>query len=49
MIKTSEWKYLGFKRRFGKMNMGTNKAMRKTGGRDKGVKTYNFEYINTTN
>ena len=46
MIKQDVWKYLGFKRRFGKYRMGGGAKMtRKTGQREKGIKTYNFEYI----
>lgn len=46
MIKQDVWKYLGFKRRFGKYRMGGGDKMgRKTGQREKGIKTYNFEYI----
>ena len=43
MIKQSCWKYLGFKRLFGKMQMGKT-MLRQSGTREKGVKTYNFEY-----
>lgn len=42
MIKQDVWKYLGFKRTMGKMQFG--KGIRKAGFREKGVKTYNFEY-----
>jgi hypothetical protein len=46
MIKQDVWKYLGFKRRFGKYRMGGGAKMTsKTGQREKGIKTYNFEYI----
>ena len=46
LIKNEQWKYLGFKRRFGKLRFGGGSKMnRKTGQREKGVKTYNFEYI----
>ena len=47
MIKQDVWKYLGFKRKFGKYPMGGHGSSmeRKTGQREKGVKTYNFEYI----
>jgi ABC-type ATPase with predicted acetyltransferase domain len=48
MIKQDVWKYLGFNRKFGKYVMG-KRMNRKSGQREKGVKTYNFEYKNTTN
>jgi len=47
MIKQVEWKYLGFKRTMGKLTIGGN-MLRKKGFREKGVKTYNFEYKNGT-
>ena len=46
MIKQDVWKYKGFKRTFGKFPMGGGAKMTsKTGQREKGIKTYNFEYI----
>ena len=43
MIKKKQWKYIGFKRLFGKLNMGN--MDRQSSGREKGIKTYNFKYI----
>lgn len=43
-IKNEQWKYLGFKRTMGKLTIGGN-MLRKKGFREKGIKTYNFEYI----
>jgi len=44
MRKQSCWKFLGENREMGKMQKG--KAMKRTSGfRDKGSKTYNFEYV----
>ena len=46
LIKNEQWKYKGFKRTFGKFQMGGGAKMTsKTGQREKGIKTYNFEYI----
>jgi len=42
-IKNENWKYLGFKRTMGKLTIGGNMS-RKKGFREKGVKTYNFEF-----
>lgn len=44
-LKNNNWKYLGFKRTMGKLKIGGN-MLRKKGFREKGIKTYNFEYIN---
>tara|TARA_R100000781_G_C4081542_1_gene127921 strand:- start:810 stop:1919 length:1110 start_codon:yes stop_codon:yes gene_type:complete len=41
MIKQEQWKYLGFKRKMGIMIAG---RIRTKGFREKGVKTYNFEF-----
>ena len=46
MIKQEQWKYLGFKRIMGKMQSGKGYQTNNT-FRDKGVKTYNFEFKNT--
>lgn len=43
MIKQKEWRFLGEKRLMGKMKTGGSMD-RKGGFREKGVKTYNFEY-----
>jgi energy-coupling factor transporter ATP-binding protein EcfA2 len=43
MIKEKEWKYLGAKRLMGTMQSG--KIVRKTGYRDKGIKTFHFVYV----
>ncbi len=44
MRKQTCWKFLGENREMGKMQKG--KAMKRTSGfRDKGSKTYNFEYV----
>ena len=45
MIKDENWKYLGEKRLMGSMQKGAN-MLRGSGFREKGVKTYNFEYRN---
>ena len=45
MIKSKYWKYLGFKRTMGKLIKG-GYMLRKSGLREKGIKAYNFEYIN---
>lgn len=47
LIKNEQWKYLGFKRRFGKYRWGGNvdKGGNRKGSREKGIKTYNFKYI----
>jgi energy-coupling factor transporter ATP-binding protein EcfA2 len=45
MIKQKQWKFLGEKRTMGKMQKGSN-MIRNSGFREKGVKTYNFEYLN---
>tara|TARA_R110002020_G_C16250215_1_gene769749 strand:- start:321 stop:1442 length:1122 start_codon:yes stop_codon:yes gene_type:complete len=44
-MKNKNWKYKGFKRTMGKLRIGGN-MLRKKGFREKGIKTYNFEYIN---
>ena len=46
MIKQTVWKYTGFKRKFGKTQFGKGLKRQSRGHRDKGVKTYNFTYIN---
>lgn len=43
MIKDKDWIFLGQKRLMGKMKSGKG-MMRTNGFRDKGVKTFNFEY-----
>lgn len=48
MIKQKEWHFLGTKRVLGTMTSGGN-MMQKSGFRDKGIKTYHFEYIGNTN
>jgi ABC-type lipoprotein export system ATPase subunit len=45
MIKQSNWIFLGEKRLMGSMQKGAN-MLRGSGFREKGVKTYNFEYRN---
>ena len=45
MIKDKNWKYLGTKRLMGKMNVGGN-MIRRAGFREKGIKTYHFEWRN---
>ena len=45
MIKQEQWKYLGFKRIMGKLQYGKGFKRKNGGLREKGVKTYNFEYI----
>jgi len=44
MIKQTCWKFLGEKRLMGKMQSGGTMD-RKSGFREKGVKTFSFEYI----
>jgi energy-coupling factor transporter ATP-binding protein EcfA2 len=44
MIKQKEWKFLGENRLMGKMKTGRN-MIRRGGFREKGIKTYNFEYL----
>tara|TARA_R100000278_G_C5476538_1_gene166617 strand:+ start:704 stop:1816 length:1113 start_codon:yes stop_codon:yes gene_type:complete len=43
-IKNKNWKYLGYKRIMGKQIVGGN-MKRKKGFREKGVKTFNFQFI----
>ena len=43
MIKDKNWIFLGEKRLMGTMKSGGN-MLRDSGFREKGVKTYNFEY-----
>lgn len=43
MIKQKEWKFLGETRLMGTMKTGYN-MIRKSGFRDKGIKTFNFEF-----
>jgi hypothetical protein len=45
MIKQKNWIFLGEKRLMGSMKTGGN-MLRDSGFREKGVKTYNFEYRN---
>jgi ABC-type ATPase with predicted acetyltransferase domain len=47
-LKDKNWKYLGFKRTMGKLSVGGN-MLRKKGFREKGVKTFQFEYIGHKN
>jgi len=44
MIKQPEWKFLGEKRLFKKMNVGGNMD-RQSGFRENGMRTFSFEYI----
>ena len=44
MIKQTKWKFLGENRLMGKMKTGGNME-RQSGFREKGVKTFNFEYV----
>ena len=44
MIKQTKWKFLGENRLMGKMKTGGNMD-RQSGFREKGVKTFNFEYV----
>lgn len=44
MIKDKNWKLLEIKRLMGRMKTGRN-MLRKSGFREKGIKTYHFEYI----
>jgi len=44
MIKQKEWVFLGQTRLMGKMKTGGN-MLRQSGFREKGVKTFNFEYV----
>lgn len=45
MIKDHNWRFVGTKRLMGKMNVGGNMIRRK-GFREKGIKTYHFEWRN---
>ena len=45
MIKQKNWVFLGEKRLMGSMKTGGS-MLRDSGFREKGVKTYNFEYRN---
>tara|TARA_R110000796_G_scaffold249822_1_gene378055 strand:- start:153 stop:1268 length:1116 start_codon:yes stop_codon:yes gene_type:complete len=45
MVRQKEWKYLGFKRTMGSIKKGGN-MIRKAGFREKGVKTFHFEFSN---
>jgi hypothetical protein len=47
MIKNKNWVFLGEKRLMGKMKTGGN-MLRRSGFREKGIKTFNFEYIEKT-